>query len=75
MNPRRVFDEDLRNSAAVIAPPQRPPVFLMSPMSLLISSAYSSPRGSRQNFSPEVASAASNFAQVASSLEKAPALT
>jgi hypothetical protein len=36
---------------------QRPPVFLMSAMSLLICSAYSSPSGSRQNFSPEVASA------------------
>ena len=37
-----------------MAPPQRPPVFLMSAMSDLIRSAYSSPRGRRQNFSPEI---------------------
>ena len=46
-----------RNSAAIMAPPHRPPVFLMSPMSDLIRSAYASPSGSRQNFSPQMAAA------------------
>jgi len=58
----------------MLAPPYRPPVFLMSPISDLINSAYSSPSGSRQNFSPDTASAASNFACVASSFEKTPAV-
>src|SRR5262249_34508539 len=41
-----------RNMAAVVAPPQRPPVVLMSAMSDLIISLYSSSAGRRHIFSP-----------------------
>src|SRR5437868_10236132 len=46
-----------RKTAAVLAPPQRPPVFMMSAMLERIWSRYSASSGRRQNFSPERCSA------------------
>src|SRR5205085_11188862 len=62
-----------RNSAAVIAPPQRPPEFFMSAHSLRISSLYSSHSGSLQRRSPTLSPHSINFRASSSLLEKRPA--
>src|SRR3954464_5430077 len=62
----------LRNMAAVVAPAGRPPEFLMSATSDLISSLYSSHSGSGQPGSPALLPAARISAIRASSVENTP---
>ena len=49
-----------RNAAAVLAPPQRPPVFMRSAMLDFVISRYSSVTGSLHIFSPDCSTAALN---------------
>src|SRR5205814_7918410 len=63
----------LRNMAAVIAPPHRPPEFFMSAHSLRISSLYSSHSGNLQRRSPTRSPHSINFRASSSSLENRPA--
>src|SRR2546428_7898530 len=63
----------LRNSAAVTAPPHRPPEFFMSAHSLRIRSLYSSHSGNLQRRSPTRSPHSINFRASSSSLENRPA--
>ena len=63
-----------RKSAALIAPPYRPPVFLRSATGLLISSSISGGSGMRQMGSPAVRAAACSSPASASSLLKSPVI-
>ena len=62
-----------KNIAAVMAPPQRPPVFIMSAMDDRICSLYSSSNGIRHIFSPAFSVAPRNLAYMSSSFANTPA--
>mmetsp|Transcript_3341 Transcript_3341/g.7809 ORF Transcript_3341/g.7809 Transcript_3341/m.7809 type:complete len:312 (+) Transcript_3341:238-1173(+) len=62
-----------RNSAAVMAPPPRDPVFFMSAMSLFMLAQYDSVMGMRQNCSPAAAAAAISDSAILSLGENSPA--
>ena len=63
----------LRNTAAVLAPPHRPPEFFMSAHSLRIKSLYSSHSGSLQRRSPTRSPHSINFRASSSLFENSPA--
>src|SRR5579871_4034989 len=63
-----------KNAAALLAPPQRAPALTRSAILERMLSRYSSPIGRRQNFSPDLASAALKRSYILSSLAKTPAL-
>src|SRR3954470_10580276 len=62
----------LRNIAAVTAPPQRPPEFMMSAMEDLIISEYSASTGRRHIFSPERLRDCAKESKKSSMLQKTP---
>src|SRR5215469_15375778 len=65
----------LRNMAAVMEPPQRPPEFTISAIVDLMLSLYSSSSGRRHIFSPAWSSAVLKRSYILSSLAKTPAFT